>query len=106
MHDRSAYIQWLNYHKIEGLFNLIKVCWHYENNEDHTLLRQLAPIDAPEISSLAKDLIRITVNSVASERAYLVMNLLQTRLQNSTSIPTLDKLVFIYINSRSLNYLA
>jgi hypothetical protein len=43
-----------------------------------------------------------TANSVASKRAFSVMNLLYTKSRNRLSVKALDKLSFIYINTRAL----
>jgi hypothetical protein len=57
---------------------------------------------APALAKLALQLLNITANSVASERAFSTMNFLQSKLRNRLTIETMDKLCFIYINQRSL----
>ncbi|KAG9231045.1 hypothetical protein BJ875DRAFT_444443 [Amylocarpus encephaloides] len=59
---------------------------------------------APELSKLALVLIDTCANSVPSERAFSTMNLRQSSLGNRLEIPRLDKVSFIYINSRSLRH--
>jgi hypothetical protein len=41
-------------------------------------------------------------NSVASERAFLTMNLIHTKLRNRLGIEKSDKLIYIYMNQRVL----
>ena len=53
-------------------------------------------------AGLALELFNCTANSVACERAFSTMNFLHTKLRNRMTITTTDKLLFIYINSRSL----
>ncbi len=57
---------------------------------------------SPELSKLALDLFNTTVNSIPSERAFSTMNFLQSKIRNRLGIEVMDKLCFIYINTRSL----
>jgi hypothetical protein len=54
------------------------------------------------LSSIALRLLDITANSVASKRTFSVMNLLYTKSRNRLSVEQLDKLSFIYINTRAI----
>jgi hypothetical protein len=48
---------------------------------------------------------RTCANSVTSERAWSAMNFIHSKLRNTLSLEAVDKLLFIYINVRSLRKL-
>jgi hAT family C-terminal dimerisation region len=58
-----------------------------------------------ELASFAERLIRITANSVVSERAWSAMNFIHSKSRNSLLVDTVDKLIFIYMNYRALRKL-
>jgi hypothetical protein len=59
----------------------------------------------PELAPFIKKLIRTCANSVTSEQAWLVINFIYSKLQNTLSLKAVDKLLFIYINIRLLQKL-
>lgn len=56
------------------------------------------------MATLAIRLITTPANSVPSERAFSVQNMIHTKLRNRMGAVKAAKLVFIYINSRALKY--
>jgi len=54
------------------------------------------------MSQLALELLSCTANSVASERAFSAMNFLHSKLRNRMTLERTNKLLFIYINLRSI----
>jgi hypothetical protein len=56
----------------------------------------------PELARFASILLTTIANSVPSERAWSTMNFIHTKQRNRLAVNTLNKLMFIYINQRSL----
>jgi hypothetical protein len=59
----------------------------------------------PELAPFAEKLMRTCANSVTSERAWSVMNFIHSKSRNCLSLEAVDKLLFIYMNIRSLRNL-
>jgi hypothetical protein len=59
----------------------------------------------PELAPFAEKLMRTCANSVTSERAWSAMNFIHSKSRNSLSLEAVDKLLFIYMNVRSLRNL-
>lgn len=59
----------------------------------------------PSLSSFAMHLLNTLANSVPSERVWSNMNYIHSKTRNSLSPSTVDKLLFIYNNSRALKHL-
>jgi hypothetical protein len=57
---------------------------------------------APAIAPIARRLALTPSNSVPSERAFSILNLLQNKLRNCLTNQRVDKLQFIYLNERVL----
>jgi hypothetical protein len=58
-----------------------------------------------ELAPFAEKLMKICVNSVVSERVWSAMNYIHSKSQNSLSVETVDKLIYIYINIQTLQKL-
>ena len=56
----------------------------------------------PELAQIHPLLLTTIANSVPSERAWSMMNFIHTKGRNKLSIDTVNKLMFIYINARTL----
>ena len=74
-----------------GLANHAKLFWHAATN--HTKL----------LGKLAYRLFSTPVNSVASERDFSTQNLIHTISRNAPHSERTDKLMYVYINGRTLN---
>ncbi len=57
----------------------------------------------PQLSKLSIRVNRIPDNSVLAERDWSIMNLIKTKTRNQLSNINVDKLMYIYINERTLN---
>ena len=57
----------------------------------------------PQLSKLSIRVNRIPDNSVLAERDWSIMNLIKTKTRNQLSNINVDKLIYIYINERTLN---
>ncbi len=57
----------------------------------------------PQLSKLSIRVNRIPDNSVLAERDWSIMNLIKTKTRNQLSNIKVDKLMYIYINERTLN---
>lgn len=62
-------------------------------------------LTCPELAPFAEKLMITYANSVASERAWSAMNFIHSKSRNRLSLETIDKLLFIFINIRSLRKL-
>ena len=58
-----------------------------------------------ELAPFAEKLIITCANSVTSERAWSAINYIHSKSQNSLSLEVVNKLLFIYINTRTLRKL-
>ncbi|RKF82589.1 hypothetical protein GcM1_170012 [Golovinomyces cichoracearum] len=102
--NSSAVASYFEYTDQEGPFNILANC------SKHYTYRQLLFWKSirhycPELSKLSITLLTTTANSVASERSFSIMNLLQNRLRSRMGVETMDRLCCIYINCRSLRKL-
>ena len=59
----------------------------------------------PSLSAFAIRLLNTIANSVPSERVWLSMNYIHSKTQNKLLLDKVNKLLFIYINSRVLEHL-
>jgi len=57
----------------------------------------------PQLSKLSIRVNSIPDNSVLAERDWSIMNLIKTKTRNQLSNINVDKLMYIYINERTLN---
>ena len=78
------------------------LCWQDQNNV--ILFWTIATAIAPKLGRLAVRVFLTAANSVACERAFSIMKILHTKARNRTGIEKMDKLQFIYINTRILRY--
>jgi hypothetical protein len=58
-----------------------------------------------ELAPFVEKLMRTCANSVTSEQAWSAMNFIHSKSRNTLSLKAVDKLLFIYINVRSLQKL-
>ena len=57
-------------------------------------------VAAPELATYALRLSTATANTVTSERSFSALKMIQTRLRNRLTLSQLDKLIFVWFNSR------
>jgi len=97
--EKQIYTEFLQFrHKMEP-FDPLKPCWQYIN--DSPYLFWLAQIDYAEIlARLAVRIFSTPTNSVSSEQAFSVQNALHDKSRASLEPARVNKLSFVYINSR------
>ena len=59
-------------------------------------------IASPLLAAYALRLALTTANTVALERSFSALKFIQTRLRNRLTLERLNKLIFIYMNRRTL----
>lgn len=79
-----------------GGFIKDSTCWNFIENP--ILFWQLQTLDAPTLGPLAERLMDTPANSVPSERAFSIQNLVHTKARNLLSTLRVDKLQYIHIN--------
>jgi hAT family C-terminal dimerisation region len=72
---------------------------------DYTLFWLYNEADCCDLSTFAVRLLNTIANSVPSERVWSNMNYIHSKARNRLSLDTVDKLLFIYNNSRVLKQL-
>jgi hAT family C-terminal dimerisation region len=70
--------------------------------EDDNIFWLYASAKCPTLSTFARQLLNTIANSVPSERSWSTMNYIHSKTRNRLSLERVDKLLFIYINSRTL----
>jgi Protein of unknown function (DUF 659) len=83
-----------------GPFDTTNPCWKHEDNATSFWL--LASIRS-QLGKLALRVFKAPCNSVPSERAFSIQNLIHTKTRNQLRSEKVDKLTYIYINTRVLN---
>jgi hypothetical protein len=73
--------------------------------EDRDLFWLYNQAICPSLSAFASRLLNTIANSVLSERVWSSMNYIHSKSRNRLSLDTVDKLLFIYINSRTLQHI-
>ena len=97
----TAMKQWLAFRDQEDGFHTSSECWTYQM--DPELFWTFSRNFASTLSSLARKVMKLPGNSVLAERSWSVMNLIMNKTRNSMSSISVDKLMFIYMNERTLN---
>lgn len=91
--------EFLYYINQEGKFESTDGCW---KRMDKPLSFWLMKRDETELAKLALRIFKTPANSVASEQAFSVQNAIHTKTRNRLTPDKVDKLVYIYRNSRTL----
>jgi hypothetical protein len=86
-----------------GIFHPGSEAWSMTEDRDLFWLYNQAM--CPILSALAIRLLNTIANSVPSERVSSNMNYTHSKARNRLSLETVDKLLFIYINSRTLQHI-
>ena len=81
-------------------FESIRVCWDHIQKPKVFWSHQGSYTSM--IGTLAKRIFSTPVNSVASERAFSIQNLIHTKLRNCLQSERVNKLTFAYMNARVL----
>jgi Protein of unknown function (DUF 659)/hAT family C-terminal dimerisation region len=93
----------LNFRAQRGHFAASSTAWRgFKDSTPPLLFWQLSFVNAKLLSELAMRLFETPSNSVPSERAFSAMNLTATKKRNRLSVAKLNKLCYIYMNSRAL----
>ena len=100
--DRTqALKQWSDFRAQVHGFAPDSICWTYINDPD--LFWTTAEAMAPQLSRLARRVMKLPGNSVLAERDWSVMNLIKNKTRNSLRHVQVDKLMYIYMNERTLH---
>jgi hypothetical protein len=95
----------LNFRAQRGHFAASATAWRgFKDSTPPLLFWQLSHVNARLLSDLAMRLFETPANSVPSERAFSAMNLTATKKRNRLSVEKLNKLCYIYMNSRTLGH--
>ncbi len=101
-HDvESTMKQWLAFKSQMNDFQFNAECWRW--TEDSKLFWLCIESFALQLSKLSLRVNRISDNSVLAKRDWFIMNLIKTKTRNQLSNINVDKLMYIYINERTLN---
>ena len=84
----------------QGGFRRDNYCWSII--ESPILFWQLQTLDAPVLGPFAERLMETPANSVPSERAFSIQNLVHTKAHNTLNTIRVDKLQYIHINENIL----
>ena len=93
--------QWLAFRDQEDEFHANSECWTYQMTPE--LFWNFCKHFALILSKLARKVMMLPGNSVLAERSWSVMNLIMNKTRNSMASINVDKLMFIYLNERTLN---
>jgi len=95
----------LNFRAQRGHFAASSTAWKgFKDSTPALLFWQLSRVNAKLLSELAMRFFETPANSVPSERAFSAMNLTATKKRNRLSVEKLNKLCYIYMNSRALSH--
>lgn len=97
----SAMKEWLDFKSQLNGFEPNASYWGAISDPD--LFWALAEEIAPHVSSLARRVLKIPGNSVLAERDWSILNLIKNKTRNSLKNIKVDKLMYIYMNQRTLN---
>ncbi|RKF75796.1 hypothetical protein GcM1_231039 [Golovinomyces cichoracearum] len=92
--NSSAVASYFEYIDQDGPFNILANCWKHYTYQP-LLFWKLVRNYCPELSKLVITLLTTTANSVASERFFSMMNLLQNRLRSRMGVKKMDRLCYI-----------
>ena len=93
--------QWLAFRDQEDGFHANSECWTYQMTPE--LFWNFCKHFALILSKLARKVMMLPGNSMLAERSWSVMNLIMNKTRNSMASINVDKLMFIYLNERTLN---
>lgn len=93
--------QFMCFRAQEAPFEPLRQCW--EGYKNVSLFWSNAVALAKSLGTIARRIFSAPVNSVASERAFSVQNLIHNRTRNRLHPERTDKLAFIYTNGRVLD---
>ena len=93
--------EFMNFRSQQPSFEPLRQCW--EEYEDPWLFWCNAIGLAKHLGNLALRIFSAPVNSVASEKAFSIQNLIHNKTRNRLQPNRADKLIFIYTNARILN---
>ena len=94
---RVEYIYFINQYNI---FNQNEPCWEHQDDPKEFWL--IASLSSKYLAPLCLRIFNAPCNSVSSERAFPIQNLIHSKLRNKLQPAKIDKLTFIYMNSRVL----
>ena len=97
----QALKQWSDFRAQANGFASDHMCWTYINDPD--LFWATAEAMAPQLSRLARRVMKLPGNSVLAERDWSVMNLIKNKSRNQLGNLNVDRLMYIYMNERTLN---
>ena len=97
----QALKQWSDFRAQANGFASDSICWTYIDDPD--LFWATAEAMAPQLSRLARRVMKLPGNSVLAERDWSVMNLIKSKTRNSLRNVHVDKLMYIYMNERTLH---
>lgn len=93
----------LNFRAKRGHFAAASTAWkEFQDSTPSLLFWQLSHVNTKVLSGLAMRLFETPANSVPSERAFSAMNLTASKERNRLSVGKLNKLCYLYMNSRAL----
>jgi Protein of unknown function (DUF 659)/hAT family C-terminal dimerisation region len=93
--------EFIRFRTQQAPFEPSRQCW--QESDDAPLFWQCALGLGPNLGPLAIRIFSAPVNSVASERAFSVQNLIHNKTRNRLQAPKADKLTFVYTNARILD---
>ncbi len=93
--------QWLSFRDQKFEFHQNFECWSYST--DSKLFWNFCKTFVLTLSCLARKIMMLPANSVLAERNWSIMNLIMNKTRNSLHSINVDKLMFIYMNERTLN---
>jgi hAT family C-terminal dimerisation region len=98
---RALRMEFVSFRNRETPFQPSKWCWdHIE--DPRNFWKMVSTEDSKFLRRLAMRIFATPANSVPSERAFSAQNFIHTKLRNSLHPSRVDKIVFIYMNSRVL----
>ncbi len=101
--SRLAMKQWLRFRDQEAEFHQNAECWSYQI--DSKLFWNFFKSFVFELSHLARRVMMLSANSVLAKRNWSVMNLIMSKTRNLLHSINVNKLMFIYMNERTLDRL-
>jgi hypothetical protein len=94
-----------NFRAQRGHFAASSTAWKgFKDSTPTFLFWQLSRVNAKLLSELAMRLFETPANSVPFERAFSAINLTATKKRYRLSVEKLNKLFYIYMNSRALSH--
>jgi hAT family C-terminal dimerisation region len=95
----------LNVRSQRGHLAASSTAWKgFQDSTPALLFWQLSHVNAKLLSEIAMRLFETPANSVPSERAFSAMDITATKKRNRLSVEKLNKLCYVYMNSRALSH--